>query len=87
MPHFRKKPVEIEAVQWTGENIHELWEWGGAGGIYGPTELNPNQLILTTIHGERAIARVGDWVIRESQPDRFYPCKPDIFTETYEEAN
>lgn len=81
---YRKKPVVIEAMQWTGDNIEAIWEWGGAGGIYGPTEKNPDQLILTTIHGEEAIARVGDWIIPEPQPDRFYPCKPDIFEATYE---
>jgi hypothetical protein len=81
---YRKKPVEVEAMQWTGDNIHALWEWGGAAGIYGPTEKNPDQLLLTTIHGEQAVARIGDWVIAEPVPDRFYPCKSDIFDAAYE---
>ena len=84
MTTFRKKPIEVEAMQWTGDNIAAIWDWGGTAGIYGPTEENPDQLILTTIHGEQAVARVGDWVIREPRADRFYPCKPDIFEATYD---
>ena len=83
---YRKKPVVTEAVQWTGDNIDALWEWGGANGIYGPTETSPDQLILTTIHGEKAIARISDWVLPEPVPDRFYPVKPDVFNNTYEEV-
>lgn len=47
-------------------------------GIPGP------HMVLTTIHGEEAIARPGDWVILEPKPGRAYPCKPDIFDESYE---
>lgn len=83
---YRKKPIVIEAMQWTGDNINDIWDWGGTDGIYGPTETNPNRLILTTIHGEKATARVGDWVIAEPTPGRFYPCKPGIFAASYEEA-
>lgn len=81
---FRKRPVTVEAMRWTGSNIAEIWDWAGAAGVYGPTEANPDQLILTTIHGDRAVARVGDWVIAEPVPDRYYPCKPDVFETTYE---
>jgi hypothetical protein len=83
---YRKKPVITEAIQWTGENIEEIWDWGGTAGIYGPTEKNPDQLILTTIHGEQAIARIDDWVLPEPVRDRFYPVKPEIFEATYEKV-
>lgn len=39
---------------------------------------------VTTTHGERAIVRHGDWVIPDSKPGTFYPCKPDVFAATYE---
>lgn len=83
---YRKKSVVTEAIQWTGDNINDLWDWGGAAGIYGPTEKNPNQLILTTIHGETAVARVGDWVLPEPVPNRFYLVTPNVFAATYEEV-
>lgn len=38
---------------------------------------------VTTTHGESAIVRHGDWLIPDSTPGTFYPCKPDVFKETY----
>lgn len=84
MPKFRKKPIEIEAIQFTGDNVQEIWNAFGAAGIYGPTEKNPDYLILTTVHGDEAPARPGDWIISDGKPGTFYPCKPDIFAATYE---
>jgi hypothetical protein len=34
MPMFRKKPVVIEAVQWTGENRHAILDFIGVKGGY-----------------------------------------------------
>lgn len=92
MVRFRKKPVEIEAVQFTGDNIEEIAQLAGfdltaedpdrSGAFL--SDDNPPALVLQTIHGEFACARVGDWVIPEPQPGRAYPCKPDIFAATYE---
>lgn len=84
MPKFRKKPLVIEAIQFTGDNISEIWDAFGTAGIYGPTEKNPDYLILTTVHGDPAPARVDDWVIPDGKPGTFYPCKPEIFAATYE---
>jgi hypothetical protein len=82
MPRFRKKPVEVEAVQWTGENVDEVREF------MGPSSIAPiaRTIRMTTIHGEVASARIHDWIIAESKPGRFYPCKPDIFAASYVSA-
>ena len=45
MSQYRKKPVVIEAIRWTGDNINQIWDWAGAADIYGPTENNPTWLI------------------------------------------
>lgn len=78
---FRKKPVEIEAVRFTGDNIQEIWDWVGAGAVYGPVEDDPSAYI-DTLEG-RHEARPGDWIIKGVQGEP-YPCKPDIFEATYE---
>lgn len=44
------------------------------------------ELDVRTIHGEIATVRHGDWIIPDGKAGRFYPCKPDIFEATYEEA-
>src|SRR5580704_2891352 len=83
---WRKKPIEITAIQFTGSNVEEIWATFGAAGIYGPTEKNPDHLILTTVHGDPAPCRAGDWVVPDAKPDTFYPVKPEVFAATYEPA-
>ncbi|MBB4931823.1 hypothetical protein F4561_002643 [Lipingzhangella halophila] len=87
MQRYRKKPITIDAIQFTGDNVRDIWEAFGTAGIYGPTEANPDHLILTTAHGDPAPARPGDWVVPDSMPDTFYPIKPDVFDRTYEPAH
>jgi hypothetical protein len=81
---YRKKPVEIQAIQFTGDNIEQIWDAFGTAGIYDPTEKNLNALLLTTIDGEKVPCPVGHWVIAEPVPNRFYPCDPGVFADRYE---
>lgn len=77
---FRKKPVVITAEQWFPDRIVKgvLWEQESCDdGEF----LKP---YVITAHEQRAYLAPGDWVIPEPKPDRFYPCKPDIFEATYE---
>ena len=80
---YRKKPVVIEAIQFTGNNIADIWEAFGAGDVYGPTELSTSAFIGTA--EGRMEAKPGDWIIRGIKGE-LYPCKPDIFEATYEPA-
>lgn len=80
---YRKKPVVIEAVQYTGNNINELWDVFGAGEIYGPTEKNLDPFI-NTLEGTMTVS-VNDYVIKGVQGE-LYPCKPDIFEATYDKV-
>jgi len=74
---FRKKPVEIQAIQYTGDNGAEI------GLFVGAADRNAqNQFLIHTLEGTMA-ADPGDWIIRGVQGE-FYPCKPDIFDATYE---
>jgi len=82
MPRFRKKPVEVEAVQWTGSNINELWDVFSVLNVTATTEKNPDWLIIATLEGDMR-ADVGDWIIQGVKGE-LYPCKPDIFDATYE---
>lgn len=75
---FRKKPVEVEALRYTGDNYEEIsWYLG-----YEPEKLNyPVGIRILTLEGSH-IASPGDWIIKGVKGE-FYPCKPDIFKETY----
>lgn len=81
---FRKKPVEIEAIQWTGENTGAVMAFAPAGVIaYDPGYNFPHTLTIRTLGG-KTTADVGDWIIRGIK-DEYYPCKPDIFAGSYDE--
>lgn len=88
---FIKKPVEVRAIQWDGNNVKELSDFMGEKlpngilkrkfDIYGDAS-NPD-LVIFTLEGDHHAA-IGDWIIRGIKGE-FYPCKPDIFEKTYEE--
>lgn len=82
MPKFRKKLVEIVAVQWTGENHDEIRsiEKESHREVYFVT--NDKSLIIPTLEGDHK-AIVGDFIIRGIAGE-LYPCNPDIFNEKYE---
>jgi len=77
MPKFRKKPVEIEARQYTrnGLEAEKVAEWCRG------TQTDDGCEILT-LEGTM-LASYGDWIIKGVNGE-FYPCKPDIFEKTYE---
>jgi len=78
---FRKKPVVIEAMQWCGNNFQELEDFGSQRHIIS----NPDgTLTIETLEGNHT-AQKNDWIIRGVQGE-VYPCKPDIFEQTYEEV-
>lgn len=80
---FRKKPVVIEAVQWTGNNIGEVIDHVGGGLEFTTEELrNAPVVIIPTLEGKMT-AMPGDWIIKGVKGE-CYPCKPDIFAATYE---
>ena len=81
---FRKKPVVIEAVQWTGENLSAIAEFTGQA-VTGATQTPDGAAIgISTLEGEMQ-AKPGDYIIKGVKGE-FYPCKPDIFEATYEEV-
>ncbi len=80
MAKFRKKPVVIEAEQWFPDQVCRGVHWERRSGDDGEF-LHP---YVITAHEQRAYLAPGDWIIPEPMPERFYPCKPDIFAATYE---
>lgn len=77
---FRKRPVEIEAVQ---VMLTEPWPegvipWSKAG--YQPRDMSIG--FIQTLEGKMSV-KMGDWIITGIKGEK-YPCKPDIFELTYE---
>ena len=75
---YTKKPATIEAVQWTGHNHAEMCDFVDPDVL----EIRPKDgLQLKTLEGVLH-ASVRDYIIKGVHGE-FYPCKPDIFEETY----
>jgi len=75
---YIKKPVIIEACQWTGDNVREIKDFVKPIAEY----LEDEQVILIHILEKDMRANIGDYIIKGVKGE-FYPCKPDIFKETY----
>lgn len=94
---FRKKPIVIEAVQLRWDTWNEMCDFAGVGsldddcpeGTQNDLENNPLPdggpgLMIPTLEGIM-LGRPNDWIIKGVKGE-LYPCKPDIFKETYEEV-
>ena len=82
MPKFRKKPVVIEAQQFTEETKNQVFNWVTGNKYSSFDGEGKPTLIIETLEGNHT-ADVGDWVIKGVKGE-FYPCKPEIFALTYE---
>ena len=76
---YRKKPVVIEAIRFIGSNYEEIREFIGQN-----TLCSDLSIVISTLEGDM-VAQKGDYIIKGVQGE-FYPCKPDIFAETYEKT-
>ena len=88
MTKYRKKPVVIDAWQFTMENKDSIYRMLAemqhdiypSGTHLGETP----SLIIPTLEGKMK-AELNDFIIRGVNGE-FYPCKPDIFEKTYEQV-
>ena len=92
---YTKKPVVIQALQWTGINLKEIITFTD-----GPPDVRSEHaamkweeyedlvekegLKIYTLEGKMS-ASVGDYIIKGVRGE-FYPCRKDIFEETYLEV-
>jgi len=84
-----KKPVTIEFIEWTGNNLKDViaftgrhesskeWSWEKFEAI-----VKVGGLKIFTLEGSHK-ASIGDLIIK-GVAGEFYPCKPDIFEQTYD---
>lgn len=78
---YIKKPISIEAVQYTGDNFDELQTFA-KDDVY----IQDGYVFVHTIEGDMKMKnKVGDYLIKGVRGE-FYFCEKNIFEETYEEA-
>jgi hypothetical protein len=84
MKQYKKKPVIVEAVQWTGNNETEILQFVKDKYYRNFNGQFKNCLFIETLEGDMR-ANVGDFIIKGINGE-FYPCAEDIFNKTYEEV-
>lgn len=83
MARYRKKPVEVEAIQWKENNLEEITNFMGYEPIIITGYSTSRKFInIHTLEGDMACSP-DDYIIKGITGE-FYPCKPNIFWKTYE---
>lgn len=99
MHRYKKRPVIVEAFQMTKERRQDNSEWpnwlhiawqkenGEDGSVFPKDYSNSHgtdELLICTLEGIYLVS-FNDWIIRGVNGE-LYPCKPDIFEQTYEKV-
>ena len=90
MAFYRKKPVVIEAEQFTGKNIEQIIRFIGEENLVAQefdTDISkefPTEIQIKTLEGIMTASQY-DYIIKGIKGE-YYPCKPDIFHKTYDPA-
>ena len=88
MKKYVKKPIEVEAIQITSDNLLELRNFlVNNDTAYGCIEfdfIGAITVTIETLEGDME-AHEGDYIIKGIRGE-LYPCRKDIFEETYEEV-
>lgn len=97
---FRKKPVVIEAIQFTERSVMQMYKFiNGENSVVIKNDIDAgkwedyersiikNGYSFKTLEsdGETQKAILGDWIIKGVNGE-FYPCKPDVFDKTYDQV-
>jgi len=80
---YRKKPVEVLALQWTGDNFKDIQDFAGDNVFLEEGELVIRTLEDGKIGKAKHVASINDFIIKGVKGE-FYFCKPDIFKKTYD---
>ena len=73
---YTKRKIEVEAVQWNGDNREEIFDFARDAAY-----MSNDSMMIRTLEGD-VTAAIGDYIIKGVKGE-LYPCKPDIFRETY----
>ena len=85
---YRKKPVEIEAIQWTGVNLDEVKKFLGDDflGLVAERRMDgESSIVIRTLEGQH-VAKKTDMIIRGVKGEH-YACDLEVFQLTYEHAD
>lgn len=80
---YKTNPCEIEAVQWTGNNLREVFQFCKDAEGYSSAEYtSSNELVVLTAERKRSAVALGDYIIK-GLCGGFYPCEEAAFHKKY----
>jgi len=90
---WRKRPVVVDAVQWAGDNLDEVYALAGCANFDLLNEQDrvncddpeATASVFDKLHSTWVLVYTGQWIIKGVKGE-FYPCADDVFRETYEPA-
>ena len=84
---YRKRPVEVDTVEWTGDNLDELTAFtdGNFRLVDDGQFLDPEitAMVFDSFHDTWVGLKTGHRIV-EGVRGEFYPIDPDVLAETYE---
>jgi hypothetical protein len=83
MAKYRKKPVVIDAMQFTNETKDRIFFQFVTCRKYADHDSDGNPTLKIETPEGVMTASVGDWIIKGIAGE-FYPCKDEVFRATYE---
>lgn len=78
---YRKRPVEVDAIRWSGDNWDAIEKFAGGHATFHGGDID---VWIEKSKTWRQALPVGDWIIAERDGVGFYPCTADQFADTYE---
>lgn len=88
---YKKKPVEVEGVEWTGKNVGEIRQFCGRRAVFNYS-INPNNvdeeeisLVIDTLEGSMRV-RVHDYILKGVDGE-VYPIYRPAFEKMYEKMD
>lgn len=79
---YESLPKKVKAVQFTEENKDRIFN-SLTGQYAAASEDGKPILKVTTIHGEIAVVRLGDWIVQDAAIGTYYPVKDEVFRAGY----
>lgn len=87
---YRKRPITVEAIQWTGHNEAEIKVFTGgnfqAVSDAGPEFLGVTAEVFDRLHSTLVGVRTGQYIVRRLEAE-FYPIDEQVLAETYERVD
>lgn len=85
---YRKKPVVVEAILLTEDNLELVANITG-GSVRG-IKLPKNERVLEVwnkLHDSELRIEIGEYLVKGKTMGDYYPCNADVFAYSYEEIN